>query len=146
MLICNGCSEILRVIDSLQLTDRLKVVATPANWTVSVSWCVSFEWHHTSWNEDCSCLTGYLKLTIYCSILSLEQRWWSCPMWKMRNYPSCSRRALIRSACLLESHMCEPQLITEFIRGFHIYYTSVQWKGIYYMFFVGCCDKIQVWL
>uniref|UniRef100_A0A1B6DVH4 1-Cys peroxiredoxin n=2 Tax=Clastoptera arizonana TaxID=38151 RepID=A0A1B6DVH4_9HEMI len=25
--------EILRVIDSLQLTDRLKVVATPANWT-----------------------------------------------------------------------------------------------------------------
>lgn len=27
-------SEILRVIDSLQLTDRLKVVATPANWVV----------------------------------------------------------------------------------------------------------------
>lgn len=27
--------EILRCIDSLQLTDRLKVVATPANWTVS---------------------------------------------------------------------------------------------------------------
>ncbi|PNF29752.1 Peroxiredoxin-6 [Cryptotermes secundus] len=25
--------EILRVIDSLQLTDRLKVIATPANWT-----------------------------------------------------------------------------------------------------------------
>jgi len=25
--------EVLRVIDSLQLTDRLKVVATPANWT-----------------------------------------------------------------------------------------------------------------
>ncbi|CAG2056645.1 unnamed protein product [Timema podura] len=25
--------EILRVIDSLQLTTRLKVVATPANWT-----------------------------------------------------------------------------------------------------------------
>lgn len=29
-------SEILRTIDSLQLTDRLKVVATPANWTVSI--------------------------------------------------------------------------------------------------------------
>lgn len=29
-------SEILRAIDSLQLTDRLKVVATPANWTVSI--------------------------------------------------------------------------------------------------------------
>lgn len=35
-------SEILRTIDSLQLTDRLKVVATPANWTVSIfrSWVV----------------------------------------------------------------------------------------------------------
>ena len=28
--------EILRVIDSMQLTDRLKVVATPANWTVNL--------------------------------------------------------------------------------------------------------------
>ena len=34
VFVCLG-SEILRVIDSLQLTDRLKVVATPANWTVS---------------------------------------------------------------------------------------------------------------
>lgn len=28
-------SEILRVIDSLQLVDRLPYVATPANWVVS---------------------------------------------------------------------------------------------------------------
>lgn len=26
------CSEILRVIDSLQLTDRIPQIATPANW------------------------------------------------------------------------------------------------------------------
>jgi len=29
-------SEILRTIDSLQLVDRVKVIATPANWTVSI--------------------------------------------------------------------------------------------------------------
>lgn len=30
-------SELLRVIDSLQLTDKMKVIATPANWTVRVN-------------------------------------------------------------------------------------------------------------
>lgn len=36
----NYFSEILRVIDSLQLTDRLPQVATPANWVVSIFWFV----------------------------------------------------------------------------------------------------------
>lgn len=31
-------SEILRVIDSLQLVDRLPYVATPANWVVSIKY------------------------------------------------------------------------------------------------------------
>uniref|UniRef100_A0A0A1XSH0 thioredoxin-dependent peroxiredoxin n=1 Tax=Zeugodacus cucurbitae TaxID=28588 RepID=A0A0A1XSH0_ZEUCU len=34
--------EILRCLDSLQLTDKLKVVATPANWTVSVTTVIHF--------------------------------------------------------------------------------------------------------
>jgi alkyl hydroperoxide reductase subunit AhpC len=34
--VCFDYSEILRVIDSVQLADRLKVIATPASWTVSV--------------------------------------------------------------------------------------------------------------
>lgn len=35
IIVSGVCSEILRVIDSLQLTDRLPHVATPANWVVS---------------------------------------------------------------------------------------------------------------
>lgn len=32
----NCCSEMLRVIDSLQLTDRVPYIATPANWVVGI--------------------------------------------------------------------------------------------------------------
>lgn len=58
MLLCFGYSEILRVIDSLQLTDRLKVIATPANWTVSV-----YRQYEAFWNKKYFCLPVHLKLT-----------------------------------------------------------------------------------
>jgi peroxidase len=48
------------VIDSLQLTDRLKVIATPANWTVSVFSC------------DCTLVILHSRIEIYMYVCKPE--------------------------------------------------------------------------